>query len=82
MYRHSLSVDARLRIVLVYLDTLKLPATAAGDSSNIPQLHSPETLASWLADMSDEAAKHVRAIYLALPARCLSLDAPPSGGAR
>jgi hypothetical protein len=82
MYRHSLSVDARLRLVLVYLDTLKLPATAAGDSSNIPQLQSPEALASWLTDMSDEAAMHVRAIYLALPAQCLSLDAPRPGGAR
>ena len=82
MYRHSLSVDARLRLVLVYLDTLKLPATAAGDPSNIPQLQSPETLASWLTDMSDEAAMHVRAIYLALPAGCLALDAPSPGGAR
>lgn len=82
MHRHSLSVDARLRLVLVYLDTLKLPATAAGDSSNIPQLQSPETLASWLADMSDVAATHVRAVHNALPARCLSLDAPATGGAR
>jgi hypothetical protein len=81
MYRHSLSVDARLRLVLVYLDTLKLSATADYPST-IPQLRSPATLASWLADMSDVATSHVVAVQLALPAACRAIDAPPVGGAR
>jgi hypothetical protein len=76
MHRYSLSVDARLRIVLVYLDTLKLPATAATDPSNIPQLKTSRALASWVADMSDVAASHLIATHLALPATCRSLDAP------
>jgi hypothetical protein len=76
MYRHSLSVDARLRIVRIYLATLKLPAKAAGQHPSIPQLKTSDALASWLADMSDVADSHVAAIQLALPVTCRSLDAP------
>jgi hypothetical protein len=76
MHRYPLSVDARLRIVLAYLDTLKLPARTAGHHPNIAQLRTPATLASWLVDMSDAATSHVLAIHLALPVASRSLNAP------
>jgi hypothetical protein len=76
MHRYQLSVDARLRIVLAYLDTLKLPARAAGREAKVSQLATPATLASWLADMSDVAASHVLAIHVALPEASRSLAAP------
>jgi hypothetical protein len=76
MYRYPLSVDARLRIVLAYLDTFKLPARTAGQHSNIPHLRTPATLASWLVDMSDAATSQVLAFQLALPVDSRSLIAP------
>jgi hypothetical protein len=76
MHRYSLSVETRLRIVRIYLDTLKLPAKTTGQHPSIPQLSTSAALASWLAHMSDAADSHVAAIQLALPANCRSLDAP------
>lgn len=78
MHRNSLSVDARLRIVLAYLDTLELPARTVGQQPNIPQLRTPATLASWLVNMSDATASHIVAIHHALPADSRSLNAPSS----
>ena len=76
MHRSSLSVDARFRIVVSYLDVLKLPAKTLGQQPNIPQLRKTAALASWLFNMSDAATSHVIAIYHALPEDCRSLDAP------
>jgi hypothetical protein len=76
MHRYPLSVDARLRIVLAYLDTFKLPARTAGQHSNIPQLRTLATLASWLVDMSDAATSQVLAIQLALPVESRSMLEP------
>jgi hypothetical protein len=76
MHRYPLSVDARLRIVLAHLDTLKLPARTVGRHPDIAQLRTPATLASWLVDMSEAATSHVSAIHLALPVDSLTLNAP------
>lgn len=76
MHRYPLSVDARLRIVLAYLEVLKLPARTVGKQPNIAQLRTPATLASWLVNMSDATTSHVVAIHHALPADSRSLNAP------
>lgn len=76
MHPYPLSVDTRLRIILAYLDALKLPANTVGQQQNIPQLRTPAALASWLVNMSDAATSHVVAIHLALPADSRSLNAP------
>lgn len=82
MFRTALTVDERSRLVLVYLNTLKLPAVAASTSSQVPQLSTPDALALWMSDMADVAASHVYAVRHALPVQCLSLEAPAVGGGR
>lgn len=76
MHGYSLSVDARFRIVIAYLDVLKLPAKTVGPQQNILQLRTTATLASWLVNVSDAATSHVVAIHRALPVDSRSLNAP------
>jgi hypothetical protein len=82
MFQTALTVDEPSRLVLVYLNTLKLPTVAAITSSQVPQVSTPNALALWVSDMADVIASHVYAIRHALPAQCLSLEAPAVGGER
>ena len=76
------NIDERLRLVLVYLDTLKVPAFTVGRVLTIPQLRSADALAAWVAELADIIAAQVLAIQAVLPAECGSVDAPFVGGGR